>query len=85
MHSHRLRSRAPCEFFIGFATKPNGWSLRHAFLRQNEPEFFSNAPVYFSYRSSCSLLMHSDMALVVIGLLRKVLCCRGGVFLLAVV
>ena len=30
--SHRLRSRAPCCVFIGRATKPNGWSLRHCLL-----------------------------------------------------
>jgi hypothetical protein len=31
-HSHFWRSRPPCEFFAGFATKPKGWSLRHCFL-----------------------------------------------------
>jgi hypothetical protein len=79
MHSQRLRSRAPWEFFIGFATKPNGWSLRHAFLRQNEPEVHSNDPCVCPYLSSCSLLMQRDMSAVVVGLRRCLLLSWWGV------
>jgi hypothetical protein len=79
MHSQRLRSRAPWEFFIGFATKPNGWSLRHAFLRQNEPEVHSNDPYVCPYLSSCSLLMQRDMSAVVVGLRRCLLLSWWGV------
>lgn len=69
---------------MGFATKPNGWSLRHAFLQQNETEAHFDAPYVCPYRSSCNLLMQSDMVLVLIGLRRGLFVVGGGVLLLAI-
>ena len=44
--SHRLRSRVPCGVFIGRATKPKGWSLRHCLLLPHQSSVAHEIPVY---------------------------------------